>query len=212
MSTTRRTAGVYSRPRPLGPNGERLCYNCHGPMPADGRKFNCSPKCSEEWRGKTSVAYMRHLLFKRDKGICALCRTDTIALKAEYDRLQKTAFDHPRNDTPRSQFLQQHGIPYGRAWGDWWDADHIKPVIEGGGECGLDNLRTLCIPCHQAETRRLHGRLKEKRDQELKARADALEARPLGSLSLAEIRELKGLRLKFRTTSAAEPAETLTLF
>lgn len=40
-----------------------------------------------------------------------------------------------------------------------WEADHIVPVVEGGGECGLDGLRTLCLPCHKAETARLRRRL-----------------------------------------------------
>ncbi len=29
-----------------------------------------------------------------------------------------------------------------------WEADHIVPVADGGGECGLDNYRLLCRPCH----------------------------------------------------------------
>lgn len=33
-----------------------------------------------------------------------------------------------------------------------FQADHIHPVSEGGGGCGLDNLRTLCVPCHKAVT------------------------------------------------------------
>lgn len=52
---------------------------------------------------------------------------------------------------------------YGRA-GEWfvkhlWEMDHIVPVVEGGGSCGLDNLRTLCVPCHKAATKELRGRL-----------------------------------------------------
>ena len=39
-----------------------------------------------------------------------------------------------------------------RQEGDFWQADHIVPVAEGGGECSLANLRTLCTPCH-AEVR-----------------------------------------------------------
>jgi 5-methylcytosine-specific restriction endonuclease McrA len=31
----------------------------------------------------------------------------------------------------------------------YWDADHIVPVHQGGGECGLDNYRTLCYRCHK---------------------------------------------------------------
>lgn len=26
------------------------------------------------------------------------------------------------------------------------------PVYAGGGECGIENLRTLCTPCHQVVT------------------------------------------------------------
>jgi 5-methylcytosine-specific restriction enzyme A len=40
-----------------------------------------------------------------------------------------------------------------------WEADHILPVIEGGGHCGLDNLRTLCVPCHRQVTRELRARI-----------------------------------------------------
>jgi 5-methylcytosine-specific restriction endonuclease McrA len=29
-----------------------------------------------------------------------------------------------------------------------WEADHIIPVADGGGECGLENYRLLCRPCH----------------------------------------------------------------
>lgn len=39
-----------------------------------------------------------------------------------------------------------------------WEADHIVPVIEGGGECDISNLRTLCLPCHRAETAKLARR------------------------------------------------------
>jgi hypothetical protein len=34
----------------------------------------------------------------------------------------------------------------------FWDADHIRPVAEGGGECGLDNMQTLCLWCHREKT------------------------------------------------------------
>ncbi len=42
-----------------------------------------------------------------------------------------------------------------------WDADHILPVAEGGGECDLDNMRTLCLRCHRKVTAELRDRLKK---------------------------------------------------
>lgn len=83
---------------------------------------------------------MRFLVFERDKGICALCRTDVF-----------------------EGATHRNGSPVRRGSGHLWEADHIVPVVEGGGECTLENMRTLCIPCHKKETadlarRRAHER------------------------------------------------------
>jgi hypothetical protein len=50
-------------------------------------------------------------------------------------------------------------------WGPWWtvnmtfwEADHIVPVCEGGGCCGLENYQTLCLKCHKEETKNLAKR------------------------------------------------------
>ena len=40
-----------------------------------------------------------------------------------------------------------------------WEADHIVPVAEGGGLCGLDGYRTLCKQCHGRESGKLRKRL-----------------------------------------------------
>lgn len=46
-----------------------------------------------------------------------------------------------------------------------WQADHVVPVCEGGGECGLDGLRTLCRGCHKVVTAALaKRRAKRRRD------------------------------------------------
>ena len=68
----------------------------------------------------------------------------------------------------RLALLQKHKIKVKAAGsvltnpkeGDFWQADHIVPVSEGGGECDLDNFRTLCTRCHAQETARLKHRLK----------------------------------------------------
>jgi 5-methylcytosine-specific restriction enzyme A len=33
-------------------------------------------------------------------------------------------------------------------------------VTEGGGECDLDNIRTLCLRCHRTVTARLRERIR----------------------------------------------------
>lgn len=47
--------------------------------------------------------------------------------------------------------------------GQDWQMDHILPVIKNGGSCGLDNLRTLCLPCHRRVTAELRRELADKR-------------------------------------------------
>lgn len=82
-------------------------------------------------------------VFRRDKGICAVCRVDTRA--------------------------EHVGKPGRRGWDVkvGWHMDHIVPVIEGGGvwpgmtiEAAMANLRTLCPPCHKAKTKAWHGQRK----------------------------------------------------
>ena len=168
MSKKRRTAGIYSSAAPRGPNGERLCRNCHGPMPK-GIRHNCSPECSKEWRCKTSPWYLRMVLRERDRGVCVICGLDTTALKAAVNWVCEHLYKANRirwfGHEEWWNFQKAIGVP-GRWPGDLWDADHIVPVIEGGGECGLDNYRTLCIPCHKKETAALAAkRAKERRQK-----------------------------------------------
>jgi 5-methylcytosine-specific restriction protein A len=159
LSTKRRTDGVFATPTPRNAKGERLCRNCkvegRETIMPKGKRHNCSSECSDAWAIKTSPALVRRVVFLRDEGRCAVCHVDTEAQHSAYRKL------HTRLE--REEFLKMAGVTAGRAHsGDWWDADHIVPVVEGGGECGLSNYRTLCIPCHKAATKALRGRIASK--------------------------------------------------
>ena len=131
-------------------------------MPHDKRKHNCSPKCAEEWRCKTSPTHLRYILEKRDRGVCAHCGIDTIALREAIHSVNGLRKRHLISEEEWRQF--RNAVDVNHRWpGDLWDADHITPVVEGGGECGLDGYRTLCIPCHKKETAELARRLARKR-------------------------------------------------
>jgi 5-methylcytosine-specific restriction endonuclease McrA len=156
MSTSRRTPGIFSSPPPRDKDAKKLCRNCHGPLKRKGQ-HNCSPACSEAWAIKTTPALMRRAIFERDHGVCANCRVNTQTQKEEYVRLKY------RDE--KDAFLKMAGVSWTRSYGDWWDADHILPVIEGGGECGLENMRTLCIPCHKKVTRELRRRIADQAKQ-----------------------------------------------
>jgi 5-methylcytosine-specific restriction endonuclease McrA len=132
---------------PKGPNGRCLCRWCNLEVPA-GRQTFCSEFCVEEWRLRSNPGHLRERVFERDKGICAVCGTDCQA-----------AFHHLK---------RQRGTAKLRATAEWgltknrkslWDADHIIPVVEGGGECDLANMRTLCLKCHRVHTAMLRARL-----------------------------------------------------
>ena len=61
-------------------------------------------------------------------------------------------------------FLKKYSISLKRKiWkrkhgGGLWDADHIIPVKDGGGSCGLENIRTLCIKCHKVVTKESYSK------------------------------------------------------
>lgn len=106
--------------------------------PLSGRR---TAYCSDECWDRNTPATMRRKVAKRDKGVCAVCGLDTAAL------------------------------PSPRTWGTVahrWEADHIVPVSEGGGLCGLDGYRTLCAGlgtngCHGKVSGELRKRLNERR-------------------------------------------------
>lgn len=98
-------------------------------------------------------------MFARDRGVCAVCGINTVVL---------------RNDKRKLDFAARRRFE--KEWGrrkHLWDADHIVPVAEGGGECDLSNMRTLCIKCHREATAALRQRLSINRS---KAPAGAIDA------------------------------------
>jgi len=132
---------------PKGAEGRALCRWCSLEVPA-GRRTFCSDWCVEEWRLRSDPAYLREKTFQRDRGICGVCGLDTVG---EFNRMRRL-----------------RGLARTRAFAAWglrpgtrrslWDADHIVPVSEGGGECDLSNMRTLCLNCHRRVTAELRVR------------------------------------------------------
>ncbi len=146
-------------PQPRGPNGERLCRYCHQPVPK-GRLTMCSKECAHEWMLRRDPGYVREQVYKRDRGVCAICGVDTREVARAIEELRRTACSSDphsmyRADSAWHKWYDELGIA-GRS--SLWDADHIIPVVEGGGGCGLENYRTLCCWCHRRETAELARR------------------------------------------------------
>lgn len=125
------------------------------------------PDCITAWHDSKSYD-ARHVLFKRDKGICARCGHDApTALK------RFIAAEPKRNEfnEPRSPFTHSSSWPtaaemaeaagrynvalkeFERAWPEdvRWEVDHIVP-LEDGGDHVIENLQTLCRTCHRAKS------------------------------------------------------------
>ena len=149
MSITRTMPGgrIDKATLAKGPSGRALCRWCHLEVPA-GRFTFCSDGCVGEWRLRTDPGYLREQVFGRDRGICALCALDTRAAWIELKRSRGAL---------RQRLLAKWGLKR-LTRKTLWDADHRVPVSEGGGECDLDNLRTLCLICHRVETAALSRR------------------------------------------------------
>ena len=132
---------------PTGEKGRALCRWCQLEVPA-GRRTFCSEWCVHEWRLRTDPSYLRDQTFARDRGVCAACGTDT-----------ESAFLHLKRSRgmARARLLAQWGLKTLNRR-SLWDADHIVPVVEGGGECDLANIRTLCLTCHRRATGELRLR------------------------------------------------------
>ena len=131
-------------------NNNPLCRWCKNIVSPPRRTF-CSPECVHEYRIRTSSSYLRLCVFKRDNGICDICNTDTKKITKEILKAS--------NEEEEIEIKNKYNIHFKRkVWkkkygGGLWDADHINCVKDGGGECGLDNLRTLCIQCHKLRTK-----------------------------------------------------------
>jgi hypothetical protein len=157
-----------------GPRGHRLCRWC-GKETKPPRQGFCSDSCAHEWTVRHNANYARRQVWNRDQGVCAMCGTNTVRqakqLRREF-RLKPSGKPPARKAKGFRQRLERLHIPMAR-WlrsGDQgcWDVDHIRPVIEGGGSCGLRNLRTLCLRCHYRQTQKLRRRQRwRKRRQRL---------------------------------------------
>jgi 5-methylcytosine-specific restriction endonuclease McrA len=149
MSTTRKMEGgrATREDLPTGLSGRALCRWCSLEVPR-GRRTFCSEWCVHEWRLRTDPGYLRDQVLARDRGICAVCSTDTLAAWLWIKR--------SRGDR-RLQALKSWGLAR-MSRSSLWDADHIVPVVEGGGECDLSNIRTLCLKCHRQATADLRSR------------------------------------------------------
>lgn len=190
-------------------------------VPWDGREvlpvvaqheLFCGGRCWATYKQRTSPGALRHQLAKEEAGVCQECGLDakllTSLLKASppESRLELLIEKHPPFALPRHLTRARRLAEQARE-GAAWHADHIVPVFGGGGECGLDNLRTLCVLCHADTTARQAA---ERAELRRKASRLALQARApkqprAPSVALAK---RKRVRRKTGPRAASEVCQT----
>lgn len=149
MSTLRArvvTADKWGKPD-IDASGRPVCRWCRGPVQRPRRTF-CSDGCVHEWKIRSSPWYVRREVKKRDKGTCRLCGFNVVKAHREWTRSKPPVSDRAARKAWRRARPR-------------WEADHIVPVADGGGECGLENYRLLCRPCHVRITVEWRARRRE---------------------------------------------------
>lgn len=131
-----------------GPHGRNLCRFCATEVLPPRRTF-CSGERTKYSRRKLNGVWTV-VVYKQGYGCVqewCLRNSPKYAREAVFDRDQGVC--------------ALCGIKNSRKGN--WQADHIVPVILDGGECGLSNLRTLCLLCHKRVTKELRAHLAAQR-------------------------------------------------
>lgn len=136
----------------------------------------------EEYRSRYDSVYQRKLVLRRDRGRCRECSLDTVRLANEVRLAWKSGKRREALDLLLGAGFKDTDLRWkARGLIPLWQADHIVPVVEGGGGTTLENLRTLCLCCHRKATRELMARRRALRKAErdaLKATEKAAKAKP----------------------------------
>lgn len=186
----------YDARSPVG-----ICRLCAEPILLDGKpakRRRWHPGCVEVWLIATSSEAATAALFRRDRGVCAACGYDCEApanwrLAAErYVRgpAGKVAFVavqpwRDEADGPYCRLRREKLVD--------WQGDHVVPLwsVDRDAEdamryWGLENLQTLCTPCHldktaaEAAQRAKELRLRQKAAGTVTRRKKKIPSRPFG--------------------------------
>jgi len=167
--------------------GYYLCRLCESPCPENERQW-CSEACLKRYLTLSHGTFVRAQLAERDHGVCAECGVDAAQMDAALADL-KADLLHPLLMTIHPMIvttLKAEGwtsvkcrgrgsYPDAIEFSSCWEAHHVQSVVDGGGECGLENYRTLCFVCHKKISAEQASRRAQLR------RANKREAKPVPS-------------------------------
>ncbi len=144
--------------------------------------LTCSQQCARSMQRLRYHRSLRSSVRERDKGVCENCKLDTLHLFTELKRTTDTSqwFQSLKDHFPRGGMMRGHvdwmsslieGDNASLNEGNFWHADHICAVADGGGLAQLEDMQTLCLPCHKVKTaQECTQRAKKKRKKKSKRR------------------------------------------
>lgn len=143
-----------------GPGGRRLCFWCEAEVTEPKRQTWCSKDCVNNYLLFFGPA-LRRIITQRDGFECRLCGLDTKKLE---HRIGNARWNDVELRTIKSELspMMVKKIEARKGKKTFYNIDHIVPLSEGGKH-ELDNLRVLCLACHQEETNKLAARRAAKR-------------------------------------------------
>ncbi|XP_061358893.1 uncharacterized protein LOC133303060 isoform X2 [Gastrolobium bilobum] len=145
------TQGWSLTDEPLCKLCQKQCMGNNAKTPEFFEDLFCNLICFEEYRMRTSNRFLRQELFQIEQGVCTNCQLNChklvehirpLSLERRREYIEKVA---PKVAKRKNMLEKLVNDP---TEGNAWHADHIVPVYQGGGECKLENMRTLCVACH----------------------------------------------------------------
>jgi 5-methylcytosine-specific restriction endonuclease McrA len=129
--------------------GAPIVYECGPRQGAPDTRRRWHPACVDAYN-ESDPREARRRVRKRDRGVCCACGLDTNRLRREVQGRGRAAKLRALGFLPRRSL---------------WELDHIVPLVNGGGH-ELENIQTLCVPCHRSKSvRELRERLARQRVQ-----------------------------------------------
>ena len=155
----------------------KRCRECGKKIEGRRTKW-CSQGCVDAYLIRSSPSMARRFVRARDQGICANCGLDTFRVRAEVKaatlavsaawresyrlKCPRVPVSHVRwshrrwcpaalldqGRLARQKVLKVYGMAQHWRRKSFWDQNHVVAVEDGGGECDIGNLQSLCLRCH----------------------------------------------------------------
>nr|GEV10233.1 DNA annealing helicase and endonuclease ZRANB3 isoform X1 [Tanacetum cinerariifolium] len=162
--------GWTSDNEPLCKLCQKMCMKKSAKEPEFFEDLFCDLECYDEFRLRTSNRCLRMELAQIEHGVCTNCHLDCRTLVKNIkpmSLLNRREFIMKKAPKLAARKTLLEKLISDPTEGNAWHADHIVPVYRGGGECRLENMRTLCIACHAEVTA---AQCAERRSERAKAK------------------------------------------